>query len=132
MRDHVFNLRPSMYGRAILLFVMTTSLALILFLPLMLVYQLILLILLSCYGIYIARRLGIMTSTRLNYRQDGTWLWQSANQVIVGKLRGDSTITTYVIILRFQSKEWRFPINCIVFRDSLDETSYRQLLMLLQ
>ena len=49
-------------------------------------------------------------------------------QKITGYLRGDSTITRWVSVLRFAIPEKYFSISVVVFQDAIPPEEYRKLL----
>ncbi len=60
------------------------------------------------------------------------WSLRSAGENIPIEITGDSTVTHLVSVLRFKTQEKRRKEACIIFRDSLPENIYRQLIVQLR
>lgn len=69
---------------------------------------------------------------RLVYTSEGKWLFEDKNITLEGTLRGDSTVTPYVSVLRWQINGQKSVKNLIIFRDSLSKNDYRQLMVIIR
>ncbi len=63
---------------------------------------------------------------------DGRWQLTMKNQRYDVVLRGDSTVTTLLSVLRFQLPQRYFCQSCLIFRDALTADDYRRLLVALR
>ncbi|EKD74161.1 MAG: hypothetical protein ACD_45C00055G0004 [uncultured bacterium] len=66
----------------------------------------------------------------LQYERDGSWCLIKDEVEYEGVLRGESIVTSFVSILRFnvgQSVQ-----SCVIFSDALEKEVYRQLLVILR
>lgn len=85
------------------------------------------------YGAYLLQS-ALLRSTQsilgISKRGHG---WQVSNRVgeREASLRGDSTVTSLVSILRFKTADDYFPRSCVIFRDSLAQDEYRRLMVVL-
>ncbi len=142
MLNPVFQLHLSKQYLIFLGIISMLSLLIVVTLPLQLSLKCVSVILLSLYILFIFWRDGFLKSKQaiisLHKQTDGSWLVQTRTACYQQtQLRGDSTVTRWVSVLRFQVVGRRFPLSCIIFRDSLtanQEASvssnvYRQLLL---
>jgi hypothetical protein len=53
-------------------------------------------------------------------------------RIIEAKIRGDSTVTTAVCVLRFKIPDKRRAVSCVIFKDSMEREMYRKLLVWLR
>lgn len=60
---------------------------------------------------------------------DGKWLVQTNQAQYKAELRGDSTVTGWVSVLRFRLPRQPMPISCVLFRDSLGLDDYRKMMV---
>lgn len=70
--------------------------------------------------------------TSIRRHSDGRWLLHTPQQNYAAELRGDSTVTGLVSVLRFRVAQRRWPVSCVVFRDSLERGLYRKLLVVVK
>ncbi|MDR3477069.1 MAG: hypothetical protein P4M14_03470 [Gammaproteobacteria bacterium] len=87
------------------------------------------------YGISIIRNYGLLTGgpaiSKLTFDASG-WLLHDRLRTSSAELCPDSTITTWLCILRFQITGQKQKRTCLIFRDSLAADTYRQLLVQLR
>jgi ABC-type multidrug transport system permease subunit len=68
----------------------------------------------------------------LKYISGHHWGIEINQDYFVGKLRGDSTITLFLCVLRFEFSDNRFIKSYLLFYDSFEADSYRKLLLQLR
>ena len=130
-----FDLQPSKQYCFLYALVFLLSMLIILGFPLRLDLRLLMLGLTLAYGAY-GLWGRVLLRSRFTLRQL-TWLneedWQikTAKCCYHAKLK-NSTVSAYVMILRFHVKGHLWPRSCVIFNDALDKAAYRSLLMLLK
>jgi hypothetical protein len=133
MRDLEFVLKPSIYYQTILIMFVVASFCIAISLSISLLMKCVTLFFVSFYGCILIWHFGLLKASdsivRLRRLSNGDWQVQSNQRVYEATLKGDSTVTTVVSILRFQAENKRFPITCVIFPDSLLSGVYRQLLV---
>ncbi len=136
MLDLEFRLKSSKQYLLLFALLVLASIAIVLSLTLALWLKLIGIILIAAYGIFILIDVGLRWSPRsiiaLRRHPDGMWLLQTPEKHYEGALRGDSTVTQWISVLRFQIPQQYKPKTCIIFRDSLEPDEYRRLLVILR
>lgn len=136
MQDREFKLKPSKLHCILFSIMWISSLLIILCLPLSMAILVGSAFLFSIYGAYIFRRTLLLKHNEsiisLRSLHDGNWLLHLLGKEVRGVLRGDSTITAFVAVLRFQVDNQRLPLTCMVFKDSLERDQYRQLLVIVK
>lgn len=136
MPNQDFNLRVSLYFLIVATILLAGSLILVWLQPMGWALKLVCTTIIAVYGGYIVQHhvllQGKQAVYRLNYQGEGRWEVYMANQPYSAELRGDSTVTTWVSVLRFQVAGRRFPISTVVFRDSFMQDEYRRLVVLLK
>lgn len=60
---------------------------------------------------------------------DKRWLIYWQRREWVGRLRGDSVITTKVVLLRFDTDQRRLPLSIPVFADAMSSADYHALVV---
>jgi hypothetical protein len=132
MLDREFNLKPSKLYLILFSAIWLMSILIFLSLPLHIGLKLCGAVGLCGYGIYqvwrtalLKHRLSIIS---LRCHRDGRWHLYRPSTMLAATLRGDSTVTGMVSVLRFQVEKHRLPITCLVFKDALGSDRYRQLL----
>lgn len=83
------------------------------------------------YGCYLIWRDALLLgpdAIMLLSHADGHWQLSTHTQQLTAELRGDSTVTGFVSVLRFRVEKRVLPISCVVFKDSLNPQLYHQLL----
>jgi len=93
-------------------------------------------LLIIAYGFSVIWKFGLLRSRHsimaLRRHENGHWRLHRLENECTAVLRGDSTITGIMSILRFQVPDYYWPQTCIIFRDSLGPDVYRQLLVVLK
>ncbi|HEX4044738.1 MAG TPA: protein YgfX [Gammaproteobacteria bacterium] len=146
--NHEFILKPS--RQYCIFFALLVGLSLIIFisLPLAWLTKGMGLFIQGSYSSYLFWRYVSLKSSRsiigIKKQSDTHWLLIMPNGSYSAKLRGDSTITRWVSILRFNlmnnndkanNKEEKYifwPVTCVIFRDSLATDYYRKCVVLLR
>lgn len=94
------------------------------------------LVLLCAYGIYLLWNNGLLRGKTsisfLKYCDERCWQIEVGSEKVEAELMGDSTVTGIISVLRFRISGRLRPLSCVVFRDSLPQNRYRQLLVLLR
>lgn len=70
--------------------------------------------------------------TELKHIEAKQWQLRSPSGIYEAVLRGDSTVTGLVSVLRFEVQDSGAKLNCLVFPDSLQPFEYKQLLLILR
>jgi hypothetical protein len=112
------------------------SIAIFMTLPLALIVKVSGFVLLCLYGIYLLWNNGFLrgkSSVRfLKYCDERRWQIEVGSERVEAELLGDSTVTGVISVLRFRITGRLLPLPCIVFRDSVPQHRYRQLLVVLK
>ena len=136
MRDREFVIKPSFYYSTILIIFIAASFCLAVSLAISIWIKRIVLVLVGVYGGILVWHFGFLKANdsiiRIRRLSDGQWQVQSNQHVYKATLKGDSTVTTVVSILRFQANNKRWPITCVIFPDSLPADGYRQMVVTLR
>lgn len=134
MLAHEFNLQPSRYFLSIFILIFALTILVMWMLTLPLWMKLIGVSAVTLYGHHIYRRYVVLNTpdavTHIRY-QAGDWQIVTSKGLQKVDLCGDSVLTNVVSILRFKGSEKQYG-TCIVFRDSLELSSYRELLLVLK
>lgn len=132
MQNHVFKLHPSRFYCLFLGLMLLGSGVIILLLPVVFWLKTLFLAVLIVYGIFLFQKFALLRaafSVVGLQKQDGKqWRVETRTAVFDAVLRGDSTVTTLVSVLRFDVSGQRRPVVCMVFRDSLPAEEYRRLI----
>lgn len=105
------------------------SIAIVLYLPWLFFYKIMLLAILVSYS---ARTIHLQKQWQaIEHDSDGWYLLRQGEKISI-QLAGDSTITPLVLILRFTLAEKRFKQTYALFKDSLQQDIYRQLIVRLR
>lgn len=110
--------------------ILLISIAIILLLPIGMVWRILLETAIVIYGLNLMR--GHLSLIRLKYMGSGKWLLQTSKRVVEGEILGDSTVTSLVSVLRFRLYGQYLTRSCVLFRDSLLPDQYRQLMIILR
>lgn len=130
MQNHDFPLQPSKIYFVFLSILVTLSAVIVLTLPINVGLKIGGVIGVLVYGLYLLReRQSIVL---LRHHRDEVWHLTTRKEVIMATLRGDSTVTRWVSILRFNVPNQLLPVSCVVVHDSLGMERYRQLVVLLK
>ncbi len=88
------------------------------------------------YGSRILWVSGLMMSSSsiigLQLLADGSCSLQYPMHTMAAEVKGDSTVTTALCVLRFSVQGKRWKTSCIIFKDSLEREIYRELLVWLR
>jgi hypothetical protein len=88
------------------------------------------------YGIHIVWKDILLRADKsilgIRSLNNGTWMLFTKNKILTGEVSGDSTVTGFVIILRFIIPGSGYPYSCILFRHTLDAAVYRNILIQLR
>jgi len=136
MPNREFKLKPSKQYIFLICIVFLLSLTIILCLPVGGALKLCGFFLTWIYGAYLLSNDGLLRGkqaiTSIKYAGDGCWQISMTDKTLDAELLGDSTVTGMVSVLRFRIISQRWPIACVVFRDSLPLDRYRQLVVQLK
>ena len=131
-----YDLKPSIFAMILLAIIFCVSAYILITLPWSPFIKLVGMAMLIAYFASLIWRFGLCLSqyglTKINYLGDQHYVLEKYQQNIQARLRGDSTITPYVSILRFQIKGRRLPYNSVIFRDSLKQGDYQRLLAMIR
>ena len=108
----------------LMLFFSLGGFGLIFLLPFPIGYKLVLWVLVIAYGVYLLRR-SIMG---LSY-YERQWCLHTHRGDIFAELSRESTVTTWVCVLRFVIPGRFFKKTCVIFQDAIPRNVYRQLLV---
>lgn len=132
MQDREFKLFPSHFYCLFLALMLLGSAVIALMLPVQFWLRTLIFAVLIVYGAQIFWRYAWLRSKNsvINIAKltDKRWRLTTQGGVVDAVLRGDSTITTVVSVLRFDIPGSRWPLSCMVFRDSLRADDYRRLI----
>jgi hypothetical protein len=136
MQSIVFKLHPSKVYCVLLALVLVASAGIALNLPIHLLLKSALLLVLAGYGAHIFYRYAWLQANlsivAVNKLDGDRWQVTTSMGVVDAQLRGDSTLTAIVSILRFDFPQKRWPVVSIICRDSLAPEQYRQLVGVLR
>ena len=127
-----FDLKPSQQFIFLIMTVLIGSLTITVLLPLNYPLKLPLFLLVLGYGSWLLWQYGLLKSRQaiqqVRLYKSGHWQLRNQQQIIrYANLTGDSTITRWVSVLRFQVSENPRMRSCIIFSDALRQEEYRQL-----
>ena len=135
MRSREFKLKPSRQLMAIYTLVMLVSVIILLCVSLPIWIKLLSFIVVWVYGVSLYKQhIALMSDsaiTGLIFHTD-SWLLQTKPALLTAALCGESVITRYVSVLRFQIPKQKRTLSCIVFRDSLMPGLYRELVLVVK
>jgi len=133
MLDHEFKLKPSKHYIAWVSIILLASIIIMLCLQIEVRYKLVSFMFVGVYGGYIIWKFVLLRSAKsivsIRRHRDGRWRIYTPLHTYDAELRGDSTVTGLVSILRFRVAKRFWPVSCIVFQDSLEPDRYRQLIV---
>jgi hypothetical protein len=131
MQNPDFELHPSKIYCAFLGITLLMSAVIVLLLPLNFWLRVLIFLILAGYGVIIFWQYALLRAADsvIGLKKIDGKRWQLTTRagVFESTLRGDSTVTAYVSVLRFDLPERRKPISCILVRDSLSADDYRRL-----
>ena len=103
----------------------------IVMLPFVIWLKMLLLAMLLGYGVFLMLKFALLRTafsvTALKKMDEKRWQAMTRAGALDAKLRGDSTVTTLISVLRFDVSGQKHPLVSIVFRDSLPADDYRRL-----
>lgn len=136
MHNPDFKLKPSKIYLIFMTSLLLASAGIIYLLPILSIWRLLGLIVLTVYGGYIIWHFGLLRSDSaiisIRQEKDGRWYVKSRTQDLPAEILGDSIVTSLVTVLRLRLPNHWLPKSCIVLRDSLELDVYRRLLVMLR
>jgi hypothetical protein len=136
MHNIDIHVRPSRQFIALILLALIMALGAIWALSLSIALRGLLLGLTACYGVYILRRYGLLRTkdslVAFRVLESGTWHLITNDKVYAGELAGDSTITGRLLVLRFAQNGAKLKRTFVIFKDALEASIYRRLLIQLR
>lgn len=132
MQDINLNFKPSRQFMVLLSFVAVWSLAAVSSLSSNIGIKILLFSFILIYGARIFLRYGLLKNRHsiLQLVVDSNGCSIRTNQeVLAVKLLGESTLTTWLSILRFSHLENKNKYSCLIFKDSIGSEAYRRLLV---
>jgi hypothetical protein len=131
-----FRLHPSKFYCFFLALTLVMSVVVVIALSVSMLFKALLAGLVMAYGWMIYRRYALLRSplSIIGFAKLENGKWQVSTRVdhTEAVLKGDSTVTSLVTILRFQFPGRRLPVASIIMRDSLNAEAYRQLIATLR
>lgn len=135
MPEISFKLKPSKQFNLLILLVLSICLVIVASINLRWEAKLALAVSVLIYSGWIAGRYGLLISkqaiVKLVLNSNG-WAIGKAQSLDLAQVCGDSTVTTWVSVLRFKVAKKRAKQTCVIFRDSLGSEQYRRLLVALR
>lgn len=129
------KLKPSKYFTVLIILILASTIALIVAMDINTWIRGILTAISLRSGLSILRNYGLLTSAtaiyKLTFEPTGCLL-QDRLRICEAELCPESTITTWVCILRFRISGEKHKRTCLIFCDALDPDTYRQLLVQLR
>ena len=131
MQNPDFRLKPSKFYISFLAVTLLASAGIIAALTINVWFKAVLLLILAFYGTYIFRRYALLRAVQsvvgLKQLNHGKWRVVTRSGNVEAELRGDSTVTTIISVLRFDFPNKKQPVTCVIFKDSLAGDDYRRL-----
>lgn len=130
---HTFNCQPSRQYVVILSCLLLASFVLVAFLSVHFATKLALMAGLLVYGVYLVKQAFLATPRSiLGFACDESQVWHLTlpSIEVKGSLDGESVVTPWVLLLRFNTGKQR--LSCLIFRDTLAQDQFRQLSVLLR
>ncbi len=135
-RNIGIELKPSRQFISLIGLVLAGSVVIIISLPLSAWFKSILMAGTFAYGAWVLWVAGLMKSARsiigLQLLTEGSCKLHYPLHTVAAKIKKDSTVTTVLCVLRFIVPGTRLRPACVIFKDSLDQEKYRQLLVWLR
>lgn len=136
MPSQEFRFKSSKIYAVFLSAILLASVVIIAVLPFNFWIRLALMLVLLMYGWKLIERFLLLRARQsvlaVIKQDDGKWLVMMPEGKFPAVLRGDSTVTSFVSVLRFDLADHSKVVPCIVFRDSLDKDFYRRLISLIR
>ena len=136
MPDLEFKLKPSRQYLILLISFLILSLWVAVMLPVSLWIRFAVAGLAAGYGAILLWQAGLLRAktsiVSMRRLENGNWFLSTRSLQYEAEIRGDSTVTNQVSVLRFQPlQRWR-PVSCVIFRDALPPEDYRRLVVVLR
>jgi hypothetical protein len=129
MRRIAINLQPSRQYIFFIILVLIATLGIIFTLPINFKWEICAVIGVMGYGGYqlwcVALMKGRGSILRVSYDRSG-WEIEDKSQTYVAKIGGDSTLTSFLLVLRFKVEGSRKIYPCLVFKDSVGADIFRE------
>lgn len=136
MQNTDIHLKPSKQFILLIILIVMGGLVIIFSLQCGYWVKALLIIFVLIYGLQIFKSFGLYMGMNaikgLRQIGDNNWLLLANQREIIGKLTGESTVTSQLCVLRFIIPGERSKLSCIIFKDSLDQEQYRRLLVWLR
>jgi len=130
------ELKPSRIFLSLIGLVVVGSLGIAASLSIAWVFKIVIIISVLGYGTWILWVVGLMKGADsivgLQLLSDGSYNLRYPLCIIEAEMKGDSTVTNAVCVLRFRVPGKRLKVSCVVFKDSVDRELYRKLLVWLR
>lgn len=125
-------IKPSKHFILLNFIALITCFFIIIFLPIGLLSKVSLVVFLIIYSGAIVYSSGLLLSKyslRALYLTEYGWFIRTKTDLFKVFLRGDSTLTSWLMVLRFQDKDRNKRFSYLILRDSLKSISYRELMV---
>lgn len=135
MHELNIQLKPSKQFIALILLTMSGSLAIICYLPFSIWLKLILAFFSLSYGAYILWNHGLLRHSQSIIQimlDKKDWYISNHSDVFKAQIAGDSTLSSWLCVLRFSLPQKRFKRSVVIFNDALEADHYRRLLVALR
>ncbi len=132
MQNIDIHLKPSWQFIFFILLTLICNVGIIFYLTISFWIKVLLLCVVLGYGVRVLWDRGYLkglNSIRNLYYKDDSWELHSQSGVATATLCGESTMTTFISVLRFQDVITKKKYSCVIFRDSLESGLYRRLLV---
>jgi hypothetical protein len=135
MQEIDVNLQPSRWLLIVLLLVLILTEMVIFLIAGSIYLKIVLTLVALIYSGFIAQRNILLrhpeSIVKITIKKEGSSM-ATRSQTFAITLKGESTITQWISILRFYSTEMRKNYSCLVLRDNLSKDQYRRLLVILR
>jgi hypothetical protein len=130
MRKLDIPLKPAAVYIRLILLILAGSSAIVLAIPVNGWLKIFLLMLLAVYAWRSILKKALLLNAdailRLTYFHD-CWEVHTAGEILPVKISGDSTLTGFLSVLRFQGEGQRKKISCVIFKAAVGTDTYRRL-----
>ncbi|OAI50025.1 hypothetical protein AYO45_00145 [Gammaproteobacteria bacterium SCGC AG-212-F23] len=136
-RHLTLELKPSKIAIFLISIVIVSSMLISFLLLVSWVEKLILLLFISGYGSQIMRKYGLLTARNAifhcRYSDENGWYFSSHDvDFFAVDIMGESTLTRWLSVLRFQIAGEKSKQACVIFKDSIATNDYRKMLAILR
>lgn len=136
MQSIDIHFKPSKTVIFLYLFLWLGSIGAIVYIPVTVMMKLLLLTIITVYAFTLVYLHGFLQGptaiTGLRYLSDDYWQVRLNKNEFTGILKGDSTVTTWVSVLRFKRSDKKLIYSYLLVRDSFEFDMYRRLLLRLR